>query len=155
MIRLLIFILFFSRKFSLKSKILRKFELTADFTCLSATPNKATAPFNASTEYYTTIGGPTGPTGPITTPVTPPLMAYPPGVNPQTNGYGGPQRGALYAQPVTTSPNYHPYRRQLQNKFFFFIVKFLGAFINDIIQNFCLKCMFLAIFQSLDKNFEF
>lgn len=48
------------------------------------------------------MGGP----GPVT---TPPLVAYAP-----TNGYAGPQRGAVYSQQtVTTSPNYHPYRRQL------------------------------------------
>ena len=67
----------------------------------SATPNKAPT-FNASSEYFTTMGGP----GPVT---TPPLVAYAP-----TNGYAGPQRGAVYSQQtVTTSPNYHPYRRQL------------------------------------------
>ena len=74
----------------------------------SATPNKAPT-FNASTEYYTTtLGGGPGP-GPVT---TPPLVAYP-----AANGFGqaGPQRGTtVYStQPVTTSTNFHPYRRQL------------------------------------------
>ena len=77
----------------------------------SATPNKAPT-FNASTEYYTTMGGGPGPgTGPVT---TPPLVAYP-----TANGFGGPQGGpqrgtTVYTtQPVTTSTNFHPYRRQL------------------------------------------
>ena len=83
-------------------------ENLTDTPCNSATPNKA-PPFNASTEYYTTMGGPAGPGPVIPGPVTtPPLMAYQP-----TNGYGGPQRGTVYSQPVSTSPNYHPYRRQL------------------------------------------